>query len=280
MSGCSPTCQPKIPSSTPGAPGKNAYTFLAASFTMPAAGNFVTVTVSNAGQFGNRWAVVGQIVFVENAGHFQVEEVIGTNQLQITNIDYAGNATGGSTIASGGYISPAGLRGIQGPAGANGTAGTARLYKLLTTQTSATVFSDATLASYLMPADTLVNDGDSIVIEAWMVQSGSIDNGQPSRKITFAGQSATIFGGIQEPRIALQSSNSALLRVEIIKTSVNTATSRVIVDTNITLPSVKYSVALTGLNFTISNAINLSVFQIVASGTQLRSLTIDKIASI
>jgi hypothetical protein len=274
------TCQRKIPTSPAGLPGKNAYTFLTASFTMPTAGNFVTVTVSNYGQFGNRWATIGQIIFVENAGHFQVEDVIGTNQLQITNLDYDGNANSGTTIASGGYISPAGLVGIAGPSGSNGVNGLARLYRLLTTQTTATTFSWQALGSYTVPANTLVNDGDSLVIEAWMVQSGSISLGEPSRRITFAGQSATIFGGIQEPKINLVSTNSALLRIEIIKTSVNTATSRIIVDTNISLPSVKYTVALTALDFTVSNPLVLSVFQVVASGTELRSLTVDKIASI
>jgi hypothetical protein len=274
------TCQRKIPTSPAGLPGKNAYTFLTASFTMPAAAASVTVTVSNAGQFGNRWAVVGQIIFIQGAGFFQVAAIVGTNQLTVTNLGYVINAAPTSTIGSGGYISPAGPIGATGTSGGNGVNGTARLYEVLTTQTSATTFANATLASYSIPANTLVNDGDSLVIEAWMVQSGSITFGQPSRRITIAGQSATIFGGIQEPRIVLQSTNSALLRIEIIKTSVNTATSRVIVDQDITLPSIKYTVALTALDFTVSNPLVLSVFQVVASGTELRSLTVDKIASI
>jgi hypothetical protein len=247
---------------------------------MPAVGDNVTITVSNSGQFGNRWAVVGQVIFIEGARFFQVAALVGTNQITVTNLGYSGNATPGTTISANGYVSPAGPIGQTGLSGSNGVNGLARLYRLLTTQTSATTFSWQALASYTVPADTLVNDGDSLVIEAWMVQSGSISLGEPSRRITFAGQSATIFGGIQEPKILLQSSNTALLRIEIIKTSANTATSRVIVDTNITLPSIKYTVALTGLNFTVSNPLVLSVFQVVASGTELRSLTVDKIASI
>lgn len=278
MSGCSPTCQPKIPSSTPGAPGKNAYTFLTASFTMPAAGNFVTVTVSNAGQFGNRWAVVGQIVFVENAGHFQVEEVIGTNQLKITNIDYAGNATGGSTIASGGYISPAGLRGIQGIAGTNGTAGTARLYELLTDQTTPTLFSWTALATYSLPSNTLVNNGDSIVINATMRQFGSTSL-DSSRRIFFAGTSVTIDGGF-EPRTIGNSSYSLQSRVEIIKKSATEALIRNYHDTSIISSQyVCYETALSGLDFTIANNIIFSTFQSTANCFTLKSLTIDKITS-
>jgi hypothetical protein len=280
MSSTCPTCQRKIPTSPAGLPGKNAYTFLTESFPMPAVGNNVTITVSNSGQFGNRWAVVGQVIFIEGARFFQVAALVGTNQITVTNLGYSGNATPGTTISANGYVSPAGPIGQTGLPGSNGVNGLARLYRLLTTQTSATTFSWQALASYTVPANTLVNDGDSLVIEAWMVQSGSIALGEPSRRITFAGQSATIFGGSQEPKIFLQSSNTALLRIEIIKTSVNTATSRIIVDTNISLPSVKYTVALTALDFTVSNPLVLSVFQVVASGTELRSLTVDKIASI
>ena len=282
MSGCSPTCQPKIPSSTPGAPGKNAYTFLAASFTMPAAGNFVTVTVSNAGQFGNRWAVVGQIVFVENAGHFQVEEVIGTNQLQITNIDYAGNATGGSTIASGGYISPAGLRGIQGPAGANGTAGTARLYELLTSQSSPTLGPTwAILAGYNIPANTLVNNGDSLLIKALYKQTAAVTFvNLPFRRLTFQSNTITQIGGL-EP-ISNSASSTSLLRseIEIIKTSASQILVRNFHDGSATSPSYSsYQTTLGGVDFTVANQLFFSVTQYAAGAHTLESLTIDKIVS-
>lgn len=286
MSGCSPTCQPKIPSSTPGAPGKNAYTFLTASFTMPTAGNFVTVTVSNAGQFGNRWAVVGQIVFVENAGHFQVEEVIGTNQLQITNIDYAGNATGGSTIASGGYISPAGLRGLQGPAGTNGTAGTTRLYELLTSQSSPTVSVSPTLtwailAGYNIPANTLVNNGDSLLIKALYKQTAAITFANlPFRRLTFQSSTITQLGG-SEP-ISNSVSSTSLLRseIEIIKTSSSDILVRNFHDGSATSPNYStYQTTLGGIDFTATNQLFFSVIQYAAAAHTLESLTIDKIVS-
>lgn len=250
---------------------------------MPAISATVTVTVSNAGQFGNRWAAVGQVVFVEGAGYFTVTAIVGTNQLTLFNLGYPNNTNPPTTIGSGGYISPAGLIGPQGTAGGTGVNGTARLYEVLTTQTSATVFAPATLASYSIPADTLDNDGDSLVIEAWIVQSGSTALGRPNRRLTINGQSITgqvvPLLGTLEPQIALQSSNAVLTRIEIIKASVSTAIARVLCDVDITTPAIKTSVLLTGLDFTVSIPLVFSVFQIVASGTELRSFTIDKIAS-
>lgn len=285
MSGCSSTCQPKIPSSTPGAPGKNAYTFLTASFTMPTAGNFVTVTVSNAGQFGNRWAVVGQIVFVENAGHFQVEEVIGTNQLKITNIDYAGNATGGSTIASGGYVSPAGLRGIQGIAGTNGTAGTARLYEVLTEQSSVTISpSYAQLASFTIPANTFVNNGDSLIIKAFYKLTTDAPNFLqiPQRKISFNGSSITSVGFIFSTIGASVGSLISLYRseLEIIKLSSNSIIVRNAHDGGAlnSGPNVFQSF-LGSIDFTVTNTLSFEVLQYSPSTHTLVTLTIDKITS-
>jgi hypothetical protein len=273
------TCQRKIPTSPAGLPGKNAYTFLTASFTMPAAAASVTVTVSNAGQFGNRWAVVGQIVFIQGAGFFEVAAIVGTNQLTVTNLGYVGNAAPTSTIGSGGYISPAGPIGATGVAGSNGVNGTARLYELLTTQTTASLSPFQTLASYSVPADTLVNDGDALVINAWMVQSAAVTFPNfPLRRITFAGTSLTLSGGL-EPFIVSANPAQYVLTVELIKVTSATALARVRVDGNLSSPAIQYSVSLTGLNFTISNQILLSITQFVASGTELRSFTIDKIAS-
>lgn len=281
MSGCSSTCQPKIPSSTPGAPGKNAYTFLVESFTMPAISATVTVTVSNAGQFGNRWAVVGQVVFVEGAGYFTVTAIVGTNQLTLFNLGYPNNTSPTTTIGSGGYISPAGLIGPQGTPGSNGVNGTARLYKLLTTEVASIINTWQALALYSVPADTLFNDGDSLVIEARVVRTTPVtDAFSTARRIFFGGQSATVGSPLPfEPYLTSQNLLEYLLRVEIIKTSSNTAMSRVTGDFNLDNPSVSYSVSMSGLNFTAPNQLILSVYQ-PDLGTELRSFTVDKIVSI
>lgn len=279
MSGCSSTCQPKIPSSTPGTPGKNAYTFLTASFTMPAIGANVTITVSNGGQFGNRWAVVGQIIFIEGARFFQVAAIVGTNQITVTNLGYSGNASPTTTIGSGGYISPAGPIGVTGATGINGVNGTARLYELLTTQTGNLISFWQALALYSVPADTLDNDGDSLLIEARVVRTTPVtDVFNTARRIFFGGQSATINSPF-EPFLTSQNVLEYVLRVEIIKTSSSTAMSRVTADFNLSNPALSYSVLMSGLDFTVSNQLLLSVFQ-ATLGTELRSFTVDKIVSL
>jgi hypothetical protein len=191
-------------------------------------------------------------------------------------IDTTANAIyGPKTLGSWG--SPTSL---FGPTGVNGTT---RLYELLTTQTSNLVGSWQTLALYTIPANTFVNDGDSLIIEAWVVQSGSINFGRPSRRITINGVSITgqviPMVGTIEPTIALQSPNSVLTKIEIIKQSASTAIARVMYDIDITTPTNKKDVLLTGLTFTNTNLIDFSVFQVVASSVELRSFTIDKISS-
>ncbi len=287
MSGCSSTCQPKIPSSTPGAPGKNAYTFLVESFTMPAISATVTVTVSNAGQFGNRWAVVGQVVFVEGAGYFTVTAIVGTNQLTLFNLGYPGNTNSPTTIGSGGYISPAGLIGPQGTAGGNGVNGTARLYEVLTTQSSPTIstppgFTWAILAGYNIPANTFVNNGDSLLIKANYAQSNTAPisfSNIPLRRVTFQGSQITQ-NGIFEP--ISNSINIGLFRteIEIIRVSSSSILIRNFHDINIAEYQFStYQNTLSGVDFTIANQLFFSVIQYAANTHTLESLTIDKIVS-
>ena len=278
MSGCSSTCQPKIPSSTPGTPGKNAYTFLAASFTMPAISATVTVTVSNAGQFGNRWAVVGQVVFVEGAGYFTVTAIVGTNQLTLFNLGYPNNTSPTTTIGSGGYISPAGLIGPQGTAGSNGVNGTARLYELLATIPVATVSNWEQITFYSVPANTLVNNGDSLVVEIRMARTAAI-TGLPflfQRRLLFGGQSTTDNSGF-EPFFASFEQGEYVLNVEIIKSSANTVMTRVSAVSDLSLPAACYSNSLSGFGFTSPIILALSAFQ-PTLGTEFRSFTVDKIS--
>ena len=169
-----------------------------------------------------------------------------------------------------------GAPGDPGPTGANGTT---RLYELLTTQTTASLSPLQALASYSAPANTLVNNGDALLINAWMVQSAAVVfPNLPIRRITFAGTSLTIAGGL-EPLIISANTAQYVLTVELIKVTNTTALARVRADSNLSSPAIQYSVSLSGLDFTISNQILLSITQFVASGTELRSFTVDKISS-
>lgn len=110
-----------------GEDGGNAYTTLKASFVMPAANGSTPVTVSVN---DNSWMVVGQIVFVKEAGFMQVFSTTGTDSCVLVNLanagtgTYASNASPAAVIAADGGVSPGGLQGIQGAAGAGGTAAT------------------------------------------------------------------------------------------------------------------------------------------------------------
>lgn len=85
-----------------GTDGINAYTLTTASFTVPAgASGTVTISVVN-----NSWMAVGQNVFIEGAGMYQVTTLIGTNQVVITHLSYVGNAVAGTVINSGAKVSP------------------------------------------------------------------------------------------------------------------------------------------------------------------------------
>jgi len=279
------TCQRKIPVSPAGLPGKNAYTFLTASFTMPAIGSDVTITVSNAGQFGNRWAVVGQIIFIQGAGFFQVAAIVGTNQITVTNLGYVGNAAPTSTIGSNGYVSPAGPIGPSGTSGSNGVNGTARLFEVLTDQSSATISPTwATLSSYVIPADTLLNNGDSLVIKALYRQTAEIANflQVPQRRVLFNGNSITGVGFLFTSAGANGQSSFNLFRseLEIIRTSSSSILVRNFHDGSLSPVSyASWQNFLGGINFSATNTLSFDIFQYVPSTFSLTSLTIDKIVS-
>lgn len=102
------------PQGAAGATGASlsAYSSTTASFMMPAVSASVTIVVGNTG-----WVSAGQIIYVASAGYFQVSTVVNATTLSCINLNYAGNATASTVIASGSAVTPAGL---QGPAGAGG----------------------------------------------------------------------------------------------------------------------------------------------------------------
>jgi hypothetical protein len=75
---------------------------------VPNVANSVSITCDEA-----LWMVAGQIVYVGNAGYYQVVAESGTGA-QLTNMGSAGNAVPGTLISSGQTISPAGPTGTSG----------------------------------------------------------------------------------------------------------------------------------------------------------------------
>lgn len=100
---------------TNGTDGINAFTDLAAAFTVPDAAVPASATVDNSD-----WAVVGQIIFLEGAGYFAVTSVPDSTHVVLDNTDYPGNAADGTIIAIGSHLGPGGLIGATGAAGGGG----------------------------------------------------------------------------------------------------------------------------------------------------------------
>lgn len=85
-----------------GETGVNSFTFTTANFTQPNVGNTVVVSVGNA-----EWAVVGQNIFIEGGGYYEVTNV-GSGSLTVENLGSVGNASPTATVNTGGKVSPAG----------------------------------------------------------------------------------------------------------------------------------------------------------------------------
>jgi hypothetical protein len=163
--------------------------------------------------------------------------------------------------------------------GTNGANGTTRLYELLATIPVATVSSWEQITFYSVPANTLVNNGDSLVVEIRMARTAAI-TGLPfsfQRRLLFGGQSTTDNSGF-EPFFASFEQGEYVLNVEIIKSSANTVMTRVSAVSDLSLPAACYSNSLSGFGFTSPIILALSAFQ-PTLGTEFRSFTVDKISS-
>lgn len=102
---------------TSGEPGNNAYTTLTASFVQPAVNANVTISVLDQDVSTGEWARVGQPIFIEGGGTYQVVSRTSTSMV-ITNLGYSENATVGDTIPNKSGVSPGGFKGATGAAGA------------------------------------------------------------------------------------------------------------------------------------------------------------------
>ncbi len=112
---CTPCCDEteliNIPGiqGTPGAAGaagtdgKNAFTITTADFDVPAVDDSVIITVANTS-----WMIVGQILYIANAGAFQVLTVTDTTHITALYLNYTINTNSGNTISAGAQVSPSG----------------------------------------------------------------------------------------------------------------------------------------------------------------------------
>lgn len=85
-----------------------AFSITSSSFVMPSSGNNVTINVDDS-----TWISVGQVVYIETAGYFEVLDTPTTTSVQIENLGYSGNAAGATVIATSQQLSPGGLQGAS-----------------------------------------------------------------------------------------------------------------------------------------------------------------------
>lgn len=114
---CVPCCSTPQSVNIPGTPGEagaagaagangvNAFTTTTADFVVPAISANVTVQVAN-----NSWMTVGQNVFIEGAGTFEVVSKATTTSVTLTYLDYDSNTASTNNITSGAQVSPGGLQ--------------------------------------------------------------------------------------------------------------------------------------------------------------------------
>lgn len=131
---CCTNCTTPIDVNVPGSPGADGAagtdgTNGISSFSKVDGGTALVPSFGNANDVplvdpsGNRWMAIGQIVFLEAYGYFQVTAKSGTATVTLLNLGYTGNINGDGTItfADQTLIVPGGL---EGPAGAlSGAAG-------------------------------------------------------------------------------------------------------------------------------------------------------------
>lgn len=282
-------CQPKIPQGLPGTNGKNAFGVTVASFTMPSTppgspsgSEYVLIVVSSTGQFTNQWAIPGQFVYVEGAGHFQVVSISGNNGITIRNLGYTGNATPGVTIPSGAKVSPTGERGEDGVSPSYFS-----FFETIYSDTSvsntenlsATIIKDC-----IIQPNSLQLDGDALEIMFQVSQSNTpfmimLDY------IRLAFGSTQMFptlGILPANSFILPNKGTAQFNIKIVRTSATTAKVYYVAaggcigsGTSAGLP-IANSWSVSGIDFTVSNLLNLSTTQSVANAISCAGLFVNK----
>jgi len=177
---------------TNGTNGSNGYSVTTNTETIPSSGA-INVEVDNTGWIEDTSASNSQIVFIGNAGHFQVKGK-GASHITLEFLNITGDpGSAGDTIPPGTVVSPAGR---QGPAGADGeitgltAKGQLATYNGLSS--SADKLSPGANGTALF-ADSTLNLGIKWKQPAFSDLSGTVDLGgsQVSGQIDISGSSVT-----------------------------------------------------------------------------------------
>jgi hypothetical protein len=170
--GCSSCGNLEVGTGPAGLDGQNAYTVTTGNFTQPSSvGVPVVVSVDAGGQLTGLWAKVGQTIFIEGGGYY---EVISSTTTTIT-VEIPDAATlaynqaitpSGSDVTFPAGVSPAGVIGPQGAtgqAGSSGTNGALILFKRLSgTPNTSTSYANLLAGTNGVTANRWQNVGDTV----------------------------------------------------------------------------------------------------------------------
>lgn len=168
---------PEGDAGTDGADGVNAYTATTANFTVPAIDGNVTIAVADSS-----WMGVGQNIFVEGAGYFEVISKPSAASVTAQYLDYDINTHATELILAGAKVSPGGTQITATLTVARGGTG----------QTTTTAAFNA-LSPLTTKGDLLTNDGTNDVRQAVGTNGrGVFADSAQTNGIKYAGAEQTV----------------------------------------------------------------------------------------
>jgi hypothetical protein len=280
------SCQPIIPSGINGVDGINAFNFTTASFTMPAVNSNVTVNVKATNPFKNSWFAVGQVVFIETAGYFQVVSIAGSNQVTLENLGYSDAnftpAAPATTIASNVKVSPAGLKGSTGSTGGTGTNGTTRIVSLLLPENSGVGATKTFLTIPIDLADMPTVEGSALIL-TFNVKTNNIANallrmigirfGGIECLVGFGSNMIPISGGLLESQFTIEIIRNDTSTEAYVRLQING------IDVGVGPSPWNESNFITGLNYGITNSFVVYGIQNASNTFTFTIQTVDKITA-
>lgn len=194
-SGCNECGGVTLPTGADGADGLNAFTETTANFTVPSSGSNVTINVSALGQYSGLWGGVGQPIYIENAGHYEVVSVTSST-MTVKNLGTSGNAAPASTVTFPVKVSPSG-KSVTGATGSNGDDGVVIIAASTDLSTAATSSSWTSKMSVAIDGTALdiATVGDCIELDCAII--GTPYFGSMSSPISSSAYNVLLqFGGV------------------------------------------------------------------------------------
>lgn len=167
--GCSNCGGITLPAGAAGADGLNAFTETTADFVVPSVSSNVVINVSTSGQYSGLWGAVGQPIYIEDAGMYEVVSVTSAT-MTVKNLGTSGNASPAATISFPVKVSPSG-KSVTGATGANGDDGVVIIDSDPTVSTAATTSAWTNKMTVAINGTTLdiADVGDCIELDCMII---------------------------------------------------------------------------------------------------------------